>query len=738
MQYSNHSLLKKFVLTFSNIVLLFAYIASVESSELYLPKLEISLKGGNKRSIVRPGVVLPILQTRDTLTYVNLIFMGDNNQALEGNFGIGYRRIVNDKQLFGIFGHYDIRKSPYGNKYHQRTIGLEWFVGLIELRGNIYLPYNEKNSIASSKKLKAKVYNHRVRIDSGKLTRSEKPLAGFDAEFGSAIPGRNNISAHIAYYRFGQNCQGVRGRAALQLNKVLTVDSEVSYDPLRKISYFLGCKLSWEFGSRKEANPLTYLQKKMTINPVRDIDIVINDQILDFSPEHTFNGSVTEEFVIEHDGEYYVHKKGNLVQITVDQALDYVKKRSKALVVTNGKGEFKLLRTSKCSDNNNYKNEKASLRNSTGTFSKIKAINDKDFADIMSDGGDSIRFLPEEKERVNSLTLSQSSKIEIIEDQEGVETFASNGGSNNMQWSTFFQGLKKLLSEQQKASDTRVQNAINAMNGVKSKPNNNKKEDTKTSGFRASRAIGIIKDEQSDGFTVVANTNRYQPQQQYVQPTQNTQNYQQPQQKYSPSNNASKEPVKVEKLNGKPLVSNNKPKPKKKALPKQMKIGGNKVIKNTFTIGQMTARQEEMKKLKAKPKFDFSKMGGIFAGAKRKKSKVKQKSIAELQKSANSSGNSKGTDPRKTTASTYKHPMVGGLLIPTSGKDATICYHGKPVIVKKQQYKNNVHSLNRGGYWFLRAVTYHKDTGGFWKFNGDDNSVLEYTDKSFIKDAKKC
>lgn len=248
----------------------------------YGARVQAELKGGNKRGIARPAALIPLYQTNTSLIHLSLIGLADTKSALEGNVGVGFRNLVNDN-IFGAFAFYDVRKSQRGNTIHQATLGAEWFREYLEFRANVYLPQNKVFNVASS----SNVLNTKhkgggsVDITSGSNQRKEKALAGFDLDVGTQIPGLEDLTTRLAYYRFGANDSyiesrnGVRGVLGYKVADYLQLDAEASYDNQRKWTYFAGVTLGYNFDKDVKHSNLTRLEQKMTSIPIRDIDAVV-------------------------------------------------------------------------------------------------------------------------------------------------------------------------------------------------------------------------------------------------------------------------------------------------------------------------------------------------------------------------------------------------------------------------------------------------------------------------------
>jgi len=251
-------------------------------SDKYLPKVELSIKGGKERSIVRPGIIIPLVQTANSLVHLDIISMADTNKQFEGNFGIGYRQINNDN-LFGIFAHYDIRRTRNANLLHQVTIGTEWFRDYFEFRANVYIPNTKKMKVSDGVSRITTTVGHLTEVTSFANTSFEQALRGFDVEVGGSLPSFDKLSAHVAYYNFGfdkkvKTRHGVRLRSEIKFNNWFALNGEISYDKKRKLHYFGGVRLSWNIGKSTVSN-LTRLEQKMNQFPVRDIDIISHEQV---------------------------------------------------------------------------------------------------------------------------------------------------------------------------------------------------------------------------------------------------------------------------------------------------------------------------------------------------------------------------------------------------------------------------------------------------------------------------
>ncbi|NQY43833.1 MAG: inverse autotransporter beta domain-containing protein, partial [Legionellales bacterium] len=264
------------------LILVPMYVCADSENRKYSPRIQTEGKIGNRRSIVRPAALIPLYQQSNSLIHLSLIGMSDTKSALEGNIGLGARHIVKDN-IFGVYGFYDIRRSSQSNMIHQLTLGGEWFKKYFEFRFNIYLPQKKTFQISE---VKNQSYYRKsgstIDIELRSSTKVEQALPGFDIDIGAQLPSLPELTVRGAYYRFTssdnhiESRNGFRGVLGYQLFEFLSLDFEMSYDNQRKLVYFGGLTLGYNFdGLSRNQSRLTRLERKMNILPIRDIDAVL-------------------------------------------------------------------------------------------------------------------------------------------------------------------------------------------------------------------------------------------------------------------------------------------------------------------------------------------------------------------------------------------------------------------------------------------------------------------------------
>jgi predicted nucleic acid-binding Zn-ribbon protein len=247
--------------------------------EKYPARTEISLKGGKNRSIVRPGIFLPIYQHTNTLVHITGFGLADTAQALEGNIGVGLRS-MQGSNILGVYAFYDYRYTSRKNSVHQMTIGAELFREYLEFRANLYIPQTKKFPFTRVLKTQyQEATQHRIEISTVNTQTYEQGLMGFDFDVGGQFPGLETLTTRVAYYAFGFNSSaktrhGFRVTTGYEMFSWLELEGELSYDNARKINWFLGGKLHWNFTKNGNKPKLTRFERKMISLPIRDIDIV--------------------------------------------------------------------------------------------------------------------------------------------------------------------------------------------------------------------------------------------------------------------------------------------------------------------------------------------------------------------------------------------------------------------------------------------------------------------------------
>ncbi len=263
-----------------------------KSHKKFAPRIELSAKKGItgkkdfKRDLGRLGFVMPLTQNNSNMLFLTMIGMKDSKKSIEGNFGLGYRRLNSKNFIIGGYAFYDLRNTKHNNNLHQATVGLEFMTTNIETRLNVYIPFNQH--IIDNYNIYDIRFDSTINYTTLEKTNQqviEKGLAGFDIEIGGSLPKYNRINGFIAFYRFAASgtptVTGYRIRTNYIVSKWLSLEIEANKDKVRGLTSYAGINLNWDFNTRKHPKAkkyLTRLERKMTQLPVRDIDVVSSDQ----------------------------------------------------------------------------------------------------------------------------------------------------------------------------------------------------------------------------------------------------------------------------------------------------------------------------------------------------------------------------------------------------------------------------------------------------------------------------
>lgn len=236
----------------------------------------------------------PLAQSPDDLFFADLRGKLFEDDVQEGNFALGYRRMLRNGWNPGVWGGFDLRSSEQGNLFWQLSGGAEMLSDRWDIRVNGYAPVSQPQSSPGT----AKVFlsGNSILMSGGE----EVPLFGVDGEvgyklFGSQpIPG--GLSTGLRVYAGGfyfddddaaKSIAGPRARVEFRIDDVippvpgsrLTVESEYSHDDVRDGKWEIGARLRIPFSAVRESravafSALTPQERRMVEGLERDTDIV--------------------------------------------------------------------------------------------------------------------------------------------------------------------------------------------------------------------------------------------------------------------------------------------------------------------------------------------------------------------------------------------------------------------------------------------------------------------------------
>ena len=294
----------------------------------------------------------PLTQGQSSLLFGEARGKQFEDDMREGNFALGYRQMMPGGWNFGIWGGYDVRRSAFGNTFHQLAGGIEALSDRWDFRANAYLPLNDRETVTSSSAFTptSSVIDFSGPqiglITTGDLVTTsldEVALWGFDAEIGTklfstpdSMPGaRHELRVYAGAFHFdhsdiAQSVTGPRLRAEWRVDNLidswsgsrLTLEGEYSHDKLRDNRFEVGARLRLPFGDTgtRPAYTLTAQERRMSEGLERDTDIVSDSKR---SQRTTAGGTITEgvedaETGVRFDRVATVDATGNLTTVSTN------------------------------------------------------------------------------------------------------------------------------------------------------------------------------------------------------------------------------------------------------------------------------------------------------------------------------------------------------------------------------------------------------------------------------------
>lgn len=279
---------------------------------LWGPHIDFEGRWGGDRNLGEADLFLPLWQGGRSLLFGDIHTRLDNQGSREGNFGVGYRRMLDNGWNIGGYGFFDLRRTDDDNLFRQATLGVEALSFDWDFRANAYLPLGDRSkslpSITSDPYAELSSGTIQV-VTPGATLREERAMAGFDVEIGRRVPvfpadSGTQLRAYAGFYHFtadgAEDVTGPRLRLDLTIDEVpalwpgarLTLGAEIQHDDVRDTEGFLLARLRvplYEVEDRSRlpapVSPRTHQIRRMTDPIVRDIDIVAQSVVTDETPE---------------------------------------------------------------------------------------------------------------------------------------------------------------------------------------------------------------------------------------------------------------------------------------------------------------------------------------------------------------------------------------------------------------------------------------------------------------------
>jgi parallel beta-helix repeat protein len=286
------------------------------------PWIETGAQVSSARAIGDADLFVPLSQDSDTLLFADIRGMFDSQDAAEGNFGLGLRQMLPSGWNIGAYGYFDLRRSSYGNRFQQVTLGAEALSEQFDLRANIYLPVGQSevymdngtstsvgpqtsDAIISGGSLAIRHQSVQTTTTSYEV---EKALAGVDAEVGVRLPvfepgsGFDLRAFAGGYYFDGSDVDPVAGpRARLELvaddlaglpGVKLTGGVVYQHDEVRGDQWIAQARLRIPLQPPSEPRDKgDVMARRMTDAIMRDVDIVSNSSQVSTATDETLTST---------------------------------------------------------------------------------------------------------------------------------------------------------------------------------------------------------------------------------------------------------------------------------------------------------------------------------------------------------------------------------------------------------------------------------------------------------------
>ena len=248
--------------------------------------------GNHDRDLGLVDVFVPVVQSPDDLWLTDFRYKDASGPENEYNVGGGYRRMVNDAYILGMYGFFDRLQSTNRNYFSQGTVGVEALTENWDLRANGYFPEAKKELVSESDNFAnpdVVISGTSIATSISRMESFEQALPGFDAEVGYRIPAiAPDIRVFAGGFYFKRSdspeVSGPRARTEWRIEDFLgfqgtrlTINGEYTHDQVRDSQVFAGASIRIPFGpgatsSSKRAQGT--LSARMVEPIVRDVDIV--------------------------------------------------------------------------------------------------------------------------------------------------------------------------------------------------------------------------------------------------------------------------------------------------------------------------------------------------------------------------------------------------------------------------------------------------------------------------------
>tara|TARA_R110002111_G_scaffold177181_2_gene243219 strand:+ start:1100 stop:3469 length:2370 start_codon:yes stop_codon:yes gene_type:complete len=259
-----------------------------EDDYLYRGYFDFTGMAGGQREVGQGLLFVPLSQDEESLFFADLRGNIFDDSTFEGNFGLAFRRMIDDQWIAGIYGFYDVSRSQNDNIFRQGSFGVELLSIEWDFRVNGYVPNQKPKRVNSMGR--AFISGNNIVVQG----MEERAYWGTDFEMGRLLKTfpESNVDAEIRGYVGGyyfdnstagfQKMAGPRARVELRTFDLpllgngsrVVLGAQYQYDELRGSQTQAMLTVRVPLPGNGDAQRLSRFQRRM-VNPiVRDLDIV--------------------------------------------------------------------------------------------------------------------------------------------------------------------------------------------------------------------------------------------------------------------------------------------------------------------------------------------------------------------------------------------------------------------------------------------------------------------------------